>query len=234
MAEIADFTPCPQSISSQTVPLSMADSIPSDPTTTMVNEAPAQCQATHPSSPEPVCDDVFYYEVVYIQVGGSLFCIPKEHLNVPGSVFSQMFIDGTPSNVSNVAEGSHRSNPIVLEGIDQKKFRSFLKGAWKRNDVEILIMDWMNILALAHQWNFKKLKKEAIIGIESSSIHQRMDHHGVHGPPQSQLLPRCKTPRRQRLTTRSDHKAPHGQRGSTPTFHKTCASLLFLWRHSDV
>lgn len=27
-----------------------------------------------------------------------------------------------------------------------------------RNDVEILIMDWMNILALAHQWNFKKVR----------------------------------------------------------------------------
>ncbi|PPQ69702.1 hypothetical protein CVT24_001202 [Panaeolus cyanescens] len=122
------------------------------------------------SSQSPLCpvpDMAFFYEPVYIEVSGTLFCVPREYLDVPGTTFAQMFIDGTPSHSDTIAEGSHRSNPIHLDFIGVGSFRSFLKGAWRRNSVNISRDDWVAILCLAHLWNFTTLKKEAQENIET-------------------------------------------------------------------
>ncbi|PPR02321.1 hypothetical protein CVT24_011665 [Panaeolus cyanescens] len=111
---------------------------------------------------EPIPISEFFYETVYIQVSNELYLIPKEHLNVPDTVFAQMFEDGVPSESSHGREGAHRKNPIVLEGIDPTAFRAFLKAIWKRDQLESSSPeDWANILRLANLWNFKETAKEA-------------------------------------------------------------------------
>ncbi|KAF9033200.1 hypothetical protein BJ165DRAFT_1410543 [Panaeolus papilionaceus] len=156
----------------------MTDSISTDPTTadTIANEAPIQCKATHPSSPEPVRDDVFYYEVVHIQARGSLSLLRSKGV-------SRCTRHGLRSNVprrdtisvSVWTGGTHSKNPIVLEGVDVDSFRSFLKIAWKRLAFYVNLIatdpanhyandtpsrEWRGVLQLARLWNFEQIRAE--------------------------------------------------------------------------
>ncbi|KAF9033203.1 hypothetical protein BJ165DRAFT_1410546 [Panaeolus papilionaceus] len=137
-------------------------------------------------------DKDFFYEPLFLKVSNRLFCIPQEHLDVPGTAFGLMFADGTPSTSPNGTEGSHQGNPIILEGIDLEEFRGFLKAVWRRQDFLLSILeliftdfgtwplqkfrdrypleteDWKNALGLAIQWEFEEIKIEAQANIFSA------------------------------------------------------------------
>ncbi|PPR02319.1 hypothetical protein CVT24_011663 [Panaeolus cyanescens] len=113
-----------------------------------------------PKDPIPVAE--FFYETVFIQVSSDLYSIPKEFINIPGTVFAQMFADGTPAKSRYGPEGSHQRNPIILEGIERKAFRGFVKAIWKRDQIASLSSEeWVKILRSANLWNLETIIKEA-------------------------------------------------------------------------
>lgn len=59
------------------------------------------------------------------KVGNTLFRVPKNGFQVPGTIFEAMF--SLPTNEAKaIIEGSNDDNPIHLHGIDETKFRAFL------------------------------------------------------------------------------------------------------------
>ncbi|PPR01823.1 hypothetical protein CVT24_001686, partial [Panaeolus cyanescens] len=110
---------------------------------------------------ESYYDQDFFYEPLFLKVSNRLFCVPREHLDIPGTAFALMFVDGTPSRSADGVEGSNRGNPVVLEGIDLEEFRGFLKAAWRREKYPLTTTDWINALGLALQWEFDEIKTEA-------------------------------------------------------------------------
>ncbi|KAF9033205.1 hypothetical protein BJ165DRAFT_1534770 [Panaeolus papilionaceus] len=121
-------------------------------------------------------DPMFYFEVMFLRIGTTLFAIPQQPLDVPGTTFFNMFRDATASiSPYGITEGSHHLNPIVLHGIDIDEFRSFVKGAWRRTDTPLDAKDWRNVLSLATQWNFDALRLEAKAKVHDKIKDDPMD-----------------------------------------------------------
>lgn len=60
-----------------------------------------------------------------LKVENSLFKVPKNGFQVPGTIFEAMF--ALPSSEADDSiEGSNDENPIHLHGIEEKKFKAFL------------------------------------------------------------------------------------------------------------
>jgi len=57
-----------------------------------------------------------------VQAGNTLFRVPRDVFNVPGTIFEAMFSLPPTSDV----EGSTDENPIVLD-VDEDYFRGFLR-----------------------------------------------------------------------------------------------------------
>ncbi|KAF9050284.1 hypothetical protein BJ165DRAFT_995302 [Panaeolus papilionaceus] len=135
-------------------------------------------------------DDLFYDEFVVFKVENTLFSVPKKGLVQPGTYFETLFQEkaagsegdldqDNESDDATVAEqklGISDENPIVLEGVKKEAFRDFLRVIYPHNAAGPYEDDeWINVLHLAHKWNFPSIKEEAVKRIEHLFFFEEND-----------------------------------------------------------
>ncbi|CAA7263477.1 unnamed protein product [Cyclocybe aegerita] len=111
-------------------------------------------------------DSQFYFSIVVFGVGESIFRVPRQAFEVPGTVFEAIFSIPLSSSDTDAVEGLSDEHPIVLDGIEEDHFRGFLGALYPFAKV-VTYNDWVGALHLATMWEFKEVREKAISGISS-------------------------------------------------------------------
>ncbi|KAF8959810.1 hypothetical protein BDZ97DRAFT_1666706 [Flammula alnicola] len=107
-------------------------------------------------------DQVYYFEVIVFEVEGTLFRVPKNGFEVPGSFFETLFSLPGPGKNGTHMEGTDDTCPIVIEGISKDHFRSFLSVMYPFKRTASTYEEWLGVLHLATQWDFTEFREKSV------------------------------------------------------------------------
>ncbi|KDR75486.1 hypothetical protein GALMADRAFT_226127 [Galerina marginata CBS 339.88] len=112
--------------------------------------------------PAPERDDVYYFDVIVFKVENTLFRVPKNGFDVPGSFFETMFSLPGPGENGEQLEGTDDEHPLSLVGISKAHFRGFLRVMYPFKGSAFTYDEWLGALHLGTQWDFTDIRNKSI------------------------------------------------------------------------
>ncbi|KAF5312882.1 hypothetical protein D9619_003651 [Psilocybe cf. subviscida] len=101
-------------------------------------------------------------DTVIIKVESTLFNVPRQVLDVPGTTFADMF--SIPLAGDKTLEGQSKTNPIILDSsFSAHDFDAFLRMLLSPIKNPVSGYDeFLGVLRLAHKWNYDEIREKAI------------------------------------------------------------------------